>query len=270
MKKLNIITVIGLLLAGCGSSKDHARVEPKPFDPDYTAYVRVLNTFVQGELVDYARLKEDRSDLDQFVSELAGLSLEEYDEMDATEQMALWLNAYNGITLRSVIDAYPVASIKDIEGVWDKTRWTVAGENVTLDDIEHNILRPVYEDGRIHFAVNCASLGCPPLLAEPFLPEVLDDQLDDLVFAFVNDVSRNSINPHNNTLTTTEIFSWFGDDFRDEFETDAYPNLRPAEAAVLNFIFSYADESILEFVDESAEWTIEYMPYDWSLNDIKR
>lgn len=270
MTSIKVLAMAGLLLAGCSSSKQDAAVKPSPFDSEYTRYATVLSSYIQGESVDYKALKENRADLDGFIGELAGLTLEEYDEMDRDEKMAMWINAYNGITLRSIIDAYPVASIKDIDGVWESKRWRVAGKKVTLSDIEHNILRPDYDDPRVHFAINRASVGCPPLLNKPFLSEILDRQLDDVAKAFVNNPDRNKINPHINVVSTTEIFKWFKEDFISRYDPVEYADLDPADGAALKFIFSYADESIFEFIDESADWTVEYIPCDWSLNDIER
>jgi len=270
MTSFRLLAIAGLLLAGCTSSQKDGGVKSSSFDSEYTKYARVLSNYVQGDYIDYQGLKENRADLDGFIDELTALSMEEYDKMDRDEQKAMWINAYNGITLRSIIDAYPVTSIKDIDGVLDDKRWKVAGKRVTLNDIEHIILRPDYEDPRVFFTLNCASVGGPQLLAKPFLPGKLDRQLDEAATLFVNNPDRNKINPHINLVTTTEIFKWFPEDFAEQYESVERAHLDPADAAALNFIFAYADESIFEFVDESAEWSVEYMPYDWSLNDVKR
>lgn len=270
MTSIRVLIMAGLILAGCSSSEKNARVEPGTFDQEYSTYARVLSNFVKGEYVDYLALKENRADLDAFVNELAGLTMKEYDRMDRDEQKAMWINAYNGLVLRSITDAYPVASAKEIDGAFDGKRWEVAGKKVTLGDIQNNILREDFEDPRVHFAINCGAAGCPPLANKPFLADALDEQLRESVTAFVNNPDRNKINPHINTVTTTEIFKWFPDDFKPEYDIEQFQNLEPSERATLSFIFAYADESIFEFVDESAEWSLEFMPFDWSLNDIKR
>jgi len=270
MKSIYVFVLAGLLLAGCSSSQRDAKDESGAFDSEYTRYAQVLSDYVRNEAVDYQGLKENRADLDGFINELAELTMEEYDRMDRDEQKALWINAYNAIILRSVIDAYPVASIKDIDGVFGSKRWKVAGKRVTLDDIEHNILRPDFDDPRIHFAICNGSVGSPALLGSPFLPDKLARQLDAAVEVFVNNPDRNKVNPHINVISTTEIFKLYVDDFSDQYEGVEYADLDPADAVALKFIFSFADESILEFVDESGEWTVEYIPWDWSLNDVKR
>ena len=261
-----LVIILSLSLVSCGKKADRKIT----FDHTYGSYAVVLTNHVKGELVDYASLKADRASLDGFIKEVADLSLKEFDEMDDAEHLALWLNAYNAFTLRSIIDAYPVNSVQDIEGMFDSKRWTVAGKSLTLDGILHDVLRSKFDDPRIYLAINTGSKGSPALFAEPFTPDYLDEQLDSVASAFVNNVDRNTINPHNNTISTCEIFSIFGDDFIGPYSTDEHPHLEPAEAAVLEFLFSYADESIFEFVDLEAEWSLEYRPFDWSLNDVKK
>ncbi len=262
--------LVGVLLLGCSSTDKKADVKPSPFEHNYTLYAGVLSAHVIEGLVDYGALKEARADLDAFIGQLAGLTLEGYDSLDGSEQLAFWINAYNAITLRTVIDAYPVSSINDIDGAMSREGWDVAGKTVTLENIRDDILRSEFDDVRVLFALNLASAGSPAVFAEPFHGETVDDQLDSAVYAFVNDVKRNTINPHNNTITTSEIFLWYGEDFEEEYGTDDFANLQRPERAALNFIFTYADDSVLEFVDESADWTLEYRPFDWSLNDVKR
>ena len=270
MKNLISIIILGLILFGCGPAEKKTKVTPSPFETDYHLYAGVLEKYVMGGTVDYGALKNDRTDLDDFVGQLAGLTLEEYDSMDGSGQLALWINAYNALILRTVIDAYPVASIRDIEGALDDTRWEVAGKTMTLDIIRNDIMRYEFEDARALLALTCASVDGPLLMSTPFKGATIDDQLDSAAYAFVNDVDRNKINPHNNTVTACEIFSWYGEDFAVEYDTDDFDYLQLTDRAVLNFIFTFMDDSVTEFIDEEAEWTIEYRPFDWSLNDVKR
>jgi hypothetical protein len=270
MNKSILIIFMTLILIGCNSTAEKQQVYIQPFDSTYSSLADVLSNYVVGELFDYSSLKNNRAEIDKFVGQLAGLTKEDYYKMTADEQKAMWINAYNGITLRSIIDSYPVKSIKDIKGVWDKTKWSVAGQEVTLDQIEHKILRVEFLDGRIHFAVNCASIGCPPLLDKPFIAETLEQQLDEVTTLFVNHPIRNIIDIEKSKINTTKIFKWFGDDFSSKYTTDEFYHLNPKERAVLNFIFTYIDESSIDKIDRSAKWKIDYASYDWGLNDIVR
>ncbi|UCG60319.1 MAG: DUF547 domain-containing protein [Candidatus Zixiibacteriota bacterium] len=270
MKYVITVLTVGLIFAGCGYKEKQADVSPSPFESSYETYSRVLESFVKEGLVDYRGLKDSRADLDSFIGQLAGLTMKEYDSLGGSEQLAMWINAYNAITLRIVIDAYPVASINHIEGAFDDKAWQVAGKTVTLDNIRDDIIRSEFYDVRVFFALHSASAGSPSLFRVPFRGRAIDDQLDSAAYAFVNDVDRNTINPHNNTITTSEIFRRYAEDFKDEYDTDDFDYLERPERAVLSFIFTYADDSVQEFIDETAEWTIEYRPFDWSLNDVRR
>ncbi len=270
MRYLWLLAIVALPVVGCSSADKNADMKDASQSQFYYTYGTLLGRFVTGESVDYAALQKDRRDLDKFIEQLGAVSTGAYDSLKPAEQKALWINAYNAIVLRTVIDYYPLKSIKNVTGVLDSKKWNVAGRNISLNEIEHDMLRPLFKDARIHFAINNASKGAPFLQNRPFLPSTIDAQLDEAAMAFVNEPKRNKINPHNNTITTSELFSWFGDEFIGVYGTDAYPQLEPARAAALKFIFTYADSSIFEFVDTTAQWTVEFAPYDWSLNDIKR
>lgn len=270
MRKLTIFIIAGLLLAGCGPAEKKTDQPDSTFEFNYRLYADVLEKYTDYRTVDYAALKSNRTDLDNLIDQLAQLPLEEYDRMDDAEQLAFWINAYNALLLRTVVDAYPVASVKDIEGAMDDARWEITGKTIALDNIRDDILRDEYEDARILLALSCAANDGPPLFPEPFNGRDIDDQLDSAVYLFVNDVDLNTINPHEQTIITSEIFSWYGDDFSRDFATDDFDHLGQNERAVLNFIFTFVDESVTEFIDEQAEWQIEYRLFDWSLNDIKK
>jgi len=267
MNNSKVILIILFFLIGCNSTAEKRDIVVRPFDNTYASLAEVLSNYAIGERFDYRTLKENRTGIDNFIGELAGLTKEEYDKMTDPEKKAMWINAYNGITLRSIIDHYPVKSIKDIEGVWDKTNWSVAGRDVTLDEIEHKILRVDFPDAKIHFAVNCASIGCPPLLNKPFMPETLNMQLDEVTKLFLNNPIRNIVDTNNNLITTSQIFQWFGNDFIKYYSTHDFNHLSAEEQAVLNFIFTYTDH---DNIDKNANWKFDYTPYDWGLNDIVR
>ena len=272
MRSAISVTLLAVLACLIGCTKaDKTSVEIATiFDASYATYSIVLSNYVDGDRVDYATLKANRAPLDTFVAQLANITPEQYDSMDTASQMSMWINAYNGITLRSIIDVYPVASIKDIDGVWDKKRWSVAGRQVTLDDIEHKLLRPIFNDPRIHFAVNCASTGCPPLLDRPFLSSNVDALLDTVALNFINDTSRTQVSIDNRILKITSIFDWFGDDFIRTYGSHReFSSLEPKKIAAINFVMSYYDDERADDVDPTAGWNVSYLDYDWSLNDIR-
>jgi hypothetical protein len=167
------------------------------------------------------------------------------------EKLAYWINAYNAYTVELIVDSYPVESIKDLGGKlfkintsWDIKFIEIEGETYDLNNIEHGIIRQDFNDGRIHFAVNCASVSCPKLRNEAYVGSKLNAQLDDQAKAFVNDAGKNIIGTE--TAKISKIFKWFSGDF---------------DLSTVEFINKYSDVKI------SDDTKIDYMDYDWNLNE---
>ncbi|MFN0213884.1 MAG: DUF547 domain-containing protein [Saprospiraceae bacterium] len=172
------------------------------------------------------------------------------------EQMAYWINAYNAYTIALIVRNYPVESIKDIKrglpfinSVWDIKFITIQGYTYDLNNIEHNILRPVFKDARIHAAINCASYSCPRLLNEAYTAEYLENQLDKSMRDFVNDPLRNQITAEKAKIS--EIFKWF----KGDFERDA--------GSVRAYLNRYATVKLTD------KTTISHLDYQWTLNEAK-
>ncbi|MDH3890106.1 MAG: DUF547 domain-containing protein [candidate division Zixibacteria bacterium] len=265
MKKLVPILPL-LILAACGGQEARTDVELKPYDFTYRSYAKLLSEFVIDERIAYASLKEERAGLDTLVETLASADLS---QATATQKLAFYINAYNILTLRSVIDAYPVESIKDIDGVWDKTHWTVASDKLTLNDIEHEILRKKFDEPRIHVAVNCASIGCPPLLNAPYYPDSVDAQLEFSSRRFASSSLHNSFDFKESRAQVSAIFDWFGDDFAERYyDADRFPGTSKKENASLNFLLMHL-ELPPGGEDSRVTFDITYNDYDWSLNDLE-
>ncbi|MGH9370731.1 MAG: DUF547 domain-containing protein [Vicinamibacterales bacterium] len=198
-----------------------ARYSASGFDHEYPGYAEVLETYVHGPRVDYAALHRNRAQLDRVVDELALPHHAEELAWSRQQRMAFWINAYNALTLRAIVDHYPIKagwfslgprnSIRQIDGVWTALSWDVAGRKVTLDDIEHRILRPGFGDPRIHFAIDCASVSCPPLATRPYQAAGLDAQLDEAARAYL--ASPQGLRVERDRLYVSSIFKWYGDDF---------------------------------------------------------
>lgn len=220
--------------------------------PDYQIWAGLLKLHVSGGVVDYEGFQADESELNRFLQSMAQVHIA---SLDRNAQMALYINAYNAWTIKLILSKYPdIKSIKDLGGIfttpWQKEFVRLGGQVMTLDDIEHNILRPRFRDPRVHFAVNCASKSCPPLLTRPYLPQHLDEQLNQVTSAFVNDPKQTFIKDR--VLHLSSIFKWFAEDFNDD----------PAK-----FILVYAKGGLkneLEDIYPGAK--IIYLDYDWSLN----
>jgi uncharacterized protein DUF547 len=219
---------------------------------DYSLYDEVLQAYVKGDRVDYAGLKKDRAKLDQFLQELAQV---DPDKLSSPEQMAYYINIYNAWTLWLILTKYPdLESIKDLGGLfsspWSKKIVKVGGKLLTLDNVEHDILRPRFKDPRIHFALNCASKGCPPLLNRPYTGTKLDKQLDQVTIVFINDPERTQLK--GNTLRVTKLMDWYAGDFGHD---------------PVGFVKKYARGGFKKKLEKlGKEIEVDFLDYDWSLN----
>lgn len=237
----------------------------EPFD--YSAYARVLQQYVTPDgQVRYAALKRNRDDLEAFIEQLATVSPESHPELFPTPaaQMAYWINAYNAFVVHAVVQAYPVDSVRAFKfgfGLlfFKRAKFVAGGKKYSLDDIEHGILRARYHDPRTHFAVNCASTSCPPLLREPYRPETLDEQLDRAARAFIQ--REENVWMRGDVLFLSKIFDWYREDFVRALQAEG-----DGEATVVNYVIRYLPEEVARRVQEERP-RIEFYNYDWSLND---
>lgn len=270
----SLALVMTAMLAGCSAATKKttggAAFPNAKFDSTYTNYARLLASVVRGRLVDYAALKTSQAELEQIVADFGALESGKLAAMPNEAKTAFYINAYNAITLLSVTEKYPVKSIKDISGVWNKRKWTVAGQELTLDDIEHKRLRKELSEARIHFAVNCASIGCPPLAPVPYLPHSLSDQLDESCRAYFNDTTLTWLDSRAKKLYTSKIFDWFGGDFKSfPLGPGLNKSLSKKEAAIVSFIASFLPEKkAAQLLSQTR--SLKYLSYDWGLNDTKR
>lgn len=220
----------------------------------HALFANLLSAHVKNGLVDYNGFKEDEAKLDRYLEEMAQVNPGQLNEAD---RMAFYINLYNAWTIKLVLSKYPgIQSIKDIgtifQSPWKKKIVRLNNQVVTLDYIEHAILRPQFKDPRIHFAVNCASMSCPPLLSEPYTGESLEEQLNRATRDFINNPERNYVD--NKTLYASRIFKWYADDFKD---------------GIIPFFKSYANGGLKAKIEEhEKDLKVKFLGYDWSLNSM--
>lgn len=264
-------------LAGIGWALGFtASLAAQTFDHDYSAYAAVLRAHVRPPLVDYAGLLRDRAALDRVVASLDEAPARAEKSWTGHQRLAFWINAYNAFTLRVIVDHYPIQSgfftlqprnsIRQIDGVWTELGWKAAGRNVTLDVIEHEIVRPTFKDARIHFAVNCASISCPPLAAEPYRAETLDAQLDSAARAYL--ASAEGLRVDGTTLRVSSIFKWYGDDFIAQYASLVPGTRDETERAILGAIVKHGPTAAATLARRGTA-RIAYLDYNWSLNDVQ-
>ena len=250
--------VVGLMffmhIAWCfGETGTHLKAT---FDHSHDAFTQVLQKVVhpQGRAsrVDYRQLTQDPDRLSTYLATLSSVSQQQFNGFTKPQQLAFLINAYNGYQLKLVIDNYPIGSIKDVgnffRSPWDIEFFQLFGDDASLNLIEHGMIREQFNELRIHFAVNCASISCPPLQRVAFQAVQLDEQLEAATVNFLNDESVNRVDPNSNRLLVSKIFDWYGEDFDD----------------VTAFILSK-----MQGVESSNQaFKLDYLDYDWGLNQL--
>ena len=232
------------------------------FDHTHSRWNDILKKYVSPSnsksSFKYKELSKNSTILNKYLDELSTISEKEFNQWNRDQQIAFLINAYNAFTIRLILDNYPVTSIKKIgsffSSPWKIQFFTLFGAKQNLDNIEHDILRKRYREPRIHFAVNCASIGCPALRAEAFVAEKLNAQLSEQTQNFLNDKSRNYIDGE--ILYLSKIFDWFKEDFTF------------SDPTVQSFVSKYisSEPSSLNKL-KSNQFKIKYTPYDWNLNE---
>jgi hypothetical protein len=229
---------------------------------DHAIWQDLTDRFVsQGKdgLNRFAYAKFEQSDMRQLQSYLTMLSNTAISAYNRSEQLAFWINLYNSVTIKVMLDNYPVQSIRDIKsgvftaGPWDKQLVTVETETLTLNDIEHRILRPIWQDARIHYVVNCASISCPNLQPKAFTGANTEAMLETAAIEFIN--HPRAVRVENNRLRVSSIYNWYKADFG---ETDS---------AVIDHLLRYAKPALaskLEGIDEIDY----YIQYNWNINSL--
>jgi hypothetical protein len=209
--------------------------------PDHSTFNTLLTNYVANGKVNYKGFKGEQSKLQAYISDLT--SNAPADDWNRNEKLAYWMNLYNAATINLILDNYPVASIMDLDGgkPWDVKRVTIDGQQYSLNDIEHTIIRPRFKDARIHFAVNCAAKSCPPISSTAFTGDNVNAELDRITKKFINS-SANKISA--NSISISKIFEWYAEDFGD----------------IVEYINSFSSTKV------SAGANVNYIDYDWSLN----
>ncbi|MDG1277673.1 MAG: DUF547 domain-containing protein [Algoriphagus sp.] len=223
--------------------------------PNHQTWDQLLKAHVSPTgIVDYKGFIKDKAKLDAYLKTISE-NAPDRKTWSKNEQLAYWINAYNAFTVKLIVDNYPVKSIRDlgsalkipmIKDVWHYKFFKIGGQESSLDEIEHSILRKEFEEPRIHFAINCASVSCPPLLNEAFTAAKMESQLDRVAKTFVNDKSRNKISA--NAVEISSIFSWFKGDFTKN-------------GSIIDFLNKYSTLKI------NSNAKVSHLDYNWNLNE---
>ena len=255
------------------------------FDHSHAAWTALLKKHVvvidggKASQVRYAGFAQDRAQLKAYLDSLSKVTEAEFNGWSKPQRMAFLINAYNAFTVEKILIRYP-----DIRSIWDFGKvfgnpfkdefFTLLGRKQSLDGIEHGTLRRkgAYDEPRVHFAVNCASIGCPMLREEAYVAERLDAQLEEQTARFLSDRSRNRLNAQTGALEVSKIFDWFKVDW-----TSGYRGVAGRQAPIQSreqFFARYAkllaDDPAQQKLIEDGKAALVFLDYDWTLNDAKR
>lgn len=248
MKRTMVILMLSLSASAGARAAD--------FDGAHARLNATLSARVREGRVDYAGLKKDSADLDAWLAFAAKADEADFKGRPREQRLAFLINLYNAATLRLILDRYPIASIRDIGPAWDPNKsWKlpsvkVFGRTISLNTVEHEMIRPIFNEPRVHFALVCAAKGCPPLRSEAYDGARLNAQLDDQARTFLSQKAKNDASRAGETAYLSPIFKWYMKDFGG------------SKKSVLAFVKKWLP------VEDS--WTVDWTEYDWSLNEDKK
>lgn len=267
-----------LALSACTTTirSNPANVDPPTVPFSHHRFDRVLHDFVDSRgRVDYAGLVARPTDLDAYFHQISLISPDSHSKLFATrdERLAFWINAYNASVMKAVADAYPISSVGDVGlsfwkiGFFVMQRVVIGSTEMNLYDLENLIIRERFRDPRVHFALNCASAGCPRLPRQAFRASTLSQRLDEETRRFVHEGRNVRVDHPARTVHLSSIFGWYEEDFT-EWPADELP----ADPSLLDYVTLYADAGLAQDLEQAKtqKYRIKLIPYDWSLNDQAR
>jgi hypothetical protein len=235
MKKRLIIVLIAL-------------ISFEGFSQDLNTFFNKADAFfkanVSNGLVAYPNIKSNPESLNELLKIAEGISVS---KNDANNYQAFWINAYNLSVIKGIIDNYPTDSPLDNKGFFDKTTYSLAGKQITLNDIEHKLLRAQFNDARFHFVLVCGAVGCPPLISKAYLPSTLDTQLENQTKKAING-NFIQVDTKKKRVEASQIMEWYKGDFTMNGKSE------------IDFINEYRAEKL------EGKYKLSYFPYNWKVN----
>lgn len=275
MRFIPLVLALSVVSAASAQRFDH---EHKAWDALVKKHV-VLADRSTASRVRYEGFRRDRPALKSYLDALSNVAAHEFNGWTKSQRMAFLINAYNAFTVEKILSRYP-----DIRSIWDFGKifgnpfrdefFMLLGEPYSLDRIEHETLRRpgAYDEPRVHFAVNCASIGCPMLREEAYVAARLDAQLEEQTRRFLSDRTRNRFDPSSGRLEVSTIFGWFEVDWTSGFRgfEDKLPPIRSREQFLAKYADLLADDPGHQRAIREEKAELSFLDYDWRLNDAKR
>ena len=209
---------------------------------------KFFSVYIVDGRVEYESLKYNSDLLNETLTIAATMDI---NTLDLNSYKAFWINTYNLLVIKGILNNYPMKSVKEIKGFFDNKSYQVANQDMTLKFIEKNMLRKVLKEPLLNFVLVCAANGCPPLINKAYMPEYIDEQLDNQTKISINNPNFIRINEKTKTIEVSEIFDWYKDDFLDN------------NGRIIDFINKYRKVKI------DVNYKVSYYKYDWSLNSVK-
>lgn len=235
-KMRNLLIVITVLVTGFS-------VKAQDLNTFFSKADSFFKTNVNQGKVAYSEIHENQDELNSILKLAEGVSVS---KNDANNYQAFWINSYNLSVIKGIIDNYPTNSPLDNKGFFDKTTYNLAGKSITLNDIEHKLLRGNFKDARFHFVLVCGALGCPPLISSAYLPNTLNDQLESQTKIAING-SFLKVNTKKKRVQASQIMEWYKEDFT-------------MNGSEIDFINAYRTEKL------DSKFKLSYFQYDWKVN----
>jgi hypothetical protein len=254
---MNVLFLLVILSAGVGgcSSMPTAYHPPQPLDPGHFSQDgldQVLHSHIIEGQVDYRAVRRNRS-FREYVAQLDRLDPNRW--RATSDRIAFWINAYNAFAIQGILDGYSPMTLWGRYRFFIARKYRVGGQPINLYDLERKILIP-FQEPRIHFAIVCASQSCPILQSWIYRGDRLDEQLDHVTRAFVNDPRRNRFDRERRIAYLSKIFDWYGDDFAAQ------------AGSVQRFVARHIDDPALAKDVATVPYAVEFLEYDWSLNGV--
>ncbi len=247
------VTVLFVVLSAMASAGEDRAADSKDYDA-------ILKKYVKGDYFQYGELKRNKADLARFERFLAWQAKADVKKMSRDDQIAFYINAYNSCCIKAILDHYPVHTPQDVEGFFDKLKFEVAGEKLTISEIEYERLIANYKDMRAHFAVVCADRGCLPLKAGAYTGTSLDGDLEADAKKFVSDERHFKVDKDNNEIQISKIFEWYGPKFLNDPDRPVKGD-RPEL-----YLTRWVDKDIRELL-ESGKYKLKIIEWNWTLNE---
>jgi hypothetical protein len=233
-------------------AETNASCSPEAFDV-------LLKKYVDDGKIDYGRWKSTKADLESFDAFLGRIAKCDVDHLPDLEQEAFWVNAYNAVNIKGVLEKYPIKNIKTVDGFFDKRMWRVANRDLTIDDIEYKQVIPARKDAREHFAVVCADLGSVPILSHVYTAANLEAALEAQTKVFVADPHNFSVDIPHKLVNVSMLFS------PEWYEKDFLADKRFKGKNAVEYLIPYVDRATADFL-ASGDYKVKYIDWDWSLN----